>query len=229
MVQDMEKHLVYGAAREDALAVSKYIALYRQTKDEAHRERALDMLRNLVPVEEMCPAWAAQLFFAYEETGDEGWREMIEQVAARTLPEPMNLAEAYDVLPFRMAYEMKMNRMAWVSRVAASFKQLHERLFDKAAGLHNAAEGEAFSPEASAWFMLALVDAIEICDQQLYEHWRAMVDIFRVTLRGLVTHGLAAGAEEKTATAICKAVRLGIADPERYLPVANSLRAKIGG
>ncbi len=218
-----------GALREDALTLQAYIALYRCTQDAAHKDRAMKMLCRSVPAAEMCPAWACGMFFALEETGEECWRGTIEQVMQKTLPEPMNLAEAYDVLPLRMAYEMKLNHMAWVSRVADSFKRLHKALFDAQAGLHRAAEGAAYSPDTTGWFMLALVDAIEICDQQLYEHWRALVDIFRETLRGLVKHGNVDGAEAKIAAAVLKAVRLGIIDPERYLPLARKLAPEHSG
>ena len=213
----------WGNNREHALVVAAYISWYRQTQDETYCAQALDMLQHSVPVEEMCPAWAAHLFFAYEQTGDENWRVMIEQMLASMQQEPANLTGAYDMLPFRMAYEMKLNRMAWVSRVAASFKNLHEKLFEAEKGVHRAGEGEDFSAEATAWFLLALVDAIEICDQQLYEHWRTMVDIFRVTLRGVLKHGFSDDAKLKIATSIFKAVHLRIIDPERYLPVAREM------
>lgn len=227
MVQDMDKTRVgWGTTREHAFVVSTYIAWFRQTENETYRQCALDMLQQSAAVEDMCSAWATYLFFAYEQTGEDRWRDMIEQLASQNMSEPVKLADAYDGLPFRMAYEMKLNRMAWVSKVVSAFKELHERLFDKEAGVHCAGEGMDYSAEDTAWFMLALVDAIELCDQQLYEHWRALVDIYRVTLRGVLKHGVADEAKLKIATSIYKAVDLGIIDPERYLPAALEMDAQ---
>lgn len=210
----------YGRTRQEACALAGYAALYQATKDEQYRKTAKRMLAASVPAEEMCPAWARMLFLDLEK---DGCREAIEQVAKRSLPEPARLEEAFDVLPFRMAYEMKLNRMAWVNRVAENFRSLHKRLFDPASGLHRAGEGEGFSPESTGWFLMALVDSIDICDQQLYEHWRAMVDIYRVTLRGILRSGKTAGAEAQLAYSILKGVRLGLIDGERYLDTGLAL------
>lgn len=202
----------YGRTRQEACGLAGYMALYAATKDEGHQRRAEEMLAKAVTGEELHPAWARLLFADVDS-----WRETIEQVASRELPAPVRLEEAFDTLPFRMAYEMKLNRMAWVNRVAEDFRSLHQRLFDEQSGLHCAAEGEPFCAESTGWFLMALVDCIDICDQQLYEHWRCLVDIFRATLRGILRSGRVEGAELQLAYCILKAVRMGLIDSERYL------------
>lgn len=164
----------------------------------------------------------APLLFALDVTGAESIRQAAVEQAGREL-DVQRLEEAFALLPFRMGYEMKLNRMAWVSRVAEQFKGLRTRLYDEEAGLYCAAAGEGFTPVSTGWYLAALVDSIEACDQQLYEHWRALVDIFRECLRGLLRFGNTAGAESLTVYAIRKAVRMGIIDPERYLPAADKL------
>ncbi|MBQ8312502.1 MAG: hypothetical protein IJX84_04780 [Clostridia bacterium] len=208
----MGNEMQFGRTRQDACGLAGYMALYAATGDEGHQRLAERMLQNAVTGEEMHPAWARLLFADVDK-----WKETIEQVAQRELPAPARLEEAFDTLPFRMAYEMKLNRMAWVNRVAEDFRSLHQRLFDEKSGLHCAAEGEAYCAESTGWFLMALVDCIDICDQQLYEHWRCLVDIFRTTLRGMLRSGKVEGAELQLAYCILKAVRMGLIDSERYL------------
>ncbi len=219
----MDNTMQFGRTRLDACGLAGYMALYEATKDEGHKRLAEQMLANAVPGAEMHPAWTRLLFADVDS-----WKETIEQVAQRGLPAPASLEDAFDTLPFRMAYEMKLNSMAWVSRVAEDFRALHQRLFDEKTGLHGAAEGETFCAESTGWFLMALVDCIDICDQQLYEHWRCLVDIFRVTLRGILRSGKTEGAERMLAYCILKAVRMGLIDSERYLVQGLALAETAG-
>lgn len=200
------------------------VALYRAGGAAFYREYVLEKLRAAV-AENRLDGLGMGLMFALEETGEACFREGIDQLAA--CPARVEkLADAYEQLPFRMACEMKLNRMAWVSLVAEQFASLRARLMDKETGLYLAAEGSGFSPAATGWYLAALADSIEACDQQLYEHWRALVDIFRQALRGMLQAG-STGAEALTVYAIRKGVRLGIINPERYLPTAQRLSLSI--
>lgn len=197
------------------------VAMYRATGKTFYRDYVLEKLRACV-AENRLDGMGMVLLFGMEETGEECFRSGIEQLALRPVCVE-RLADAYGELPFRMAYEMKLNRMAWVSRVAEQYQSLRSRLFDKETGLYLAAEGSGFSPAATGWYLAALVDGIEACEQQLYEHWRTLVNLFREALRGMLQSGSASGAEALVVYAIRKGVRLGIIDPERYLPAADKL------
>lgn len=197
------------------------IALYQATGAAFYKDYAVERLRARV-TEGNLDGLGMGLMFALAETGEECFRSGIEQLALRPV-QVDRLADAYGELPFRMAYEMKLNRMAWVSRVAEQFISLQEKLMDKETGLYLAAEGSGFSPAATGWYLAALVDSIEACDQQLYEHWRTLVDIFRQALRAVLHEGGTGGAEALAVYAIRKGVRLGILDPERYLPATARL------
>lgn len=221
----MDHATQFGRTRQDACGLAGYMALYAATGDEGHKRMADRLLQNAAPADQLHPAWARLLF-----ADAENWKETIEQVAQRGLLTPVRLEEAFDTLPFRMAYEMKLNRMAWVNRVAEDFSNLHQRLFDEKTGLHCAAEDESFCAESTGWFLMALVECIDICDQQLYEHWRCLVDIFRETLRGILRSGRVEGAELHLAYCILKAVRMGLIDGERYLTKGMELaQAEYGG
>ncbi|MBQ3484176.1 MAG: glycoside hydrolase family 88 protein [Clostridia bacterium] len=188
---------------------------------------------------ECTPEKGKTLFFALETTGEEKYRETIRQVMAELNAAPVETAtleKLYAELPFRMAYEMKLNGMEKVGQVAAAFRSAHAKLWDAREKLHRAAEGEGFSLRSEAWFLMALADSVALCADQLYEHWRAMVDIYRETLSGVLHRMNAKGmltadptdaesAPDAAATAIVlyallQGVRQGLIDPERYLPVA---------
>ena len=161
------------------------------------------------------PANAGALFFALDKTGDAKYREAIEQVMALLPAEAADLPAACEALPFRMAYEMKLNRMERVGATAAMFCSVHQRLWN--------GKRHDVSLLEDAWFLLALTDAIAVCSDQLYEHWRAMVDIYRTTLKGMLPE--MTEAEPRTLALLLYALLMGVEmsliDPERYLPVAR--------
>lgn len=202
---------VNETAEPDLALLMGCIRVYQATGNALLRDYAVKHAKAGMP-----------LLFALDVTGEERIRQAAVEQAAQDM-NVQRLEEAFALLPFRMGYEMKLNRMAWVSRVAEQFKGLRTRLYDAEAGLYCASAGEGFTPVSTGWYLAALVDSIEACDQQLYEHWRALVDIFRECLRGLLRFGNTAGAESLAVYAIRKAVRMGIIDPERYLPAAEKL------
>ena len=170
--------------------------------------------------EDKCtPANGGALFFALDKTGEEKYREAIRQVMAKLNDQDTvsGLVEAYETLPFRMAYEMKLNRMERVGQTAAMFRSVHQRLWNAKASRHEATLLE------EGWFLLGLTDAIAICSDQLYEHWRAMVDIYRETLRGVLRELETADSQMLALLlyALVAGVEMGLIDPERYLPVAR--------
>ena len=201
-------------------AVRACIRLYAQTGEDAYRAYVIAWADSLMAADACCPECGKALFFALDATGDAQYREAIEQVMARLGRMPSEAAlpaeTLYSELPFRMAYEMKLGGMEKVGLCAGKFRQSFAALWVEERGLISGGRYQ------SAVALLALADAIDLCADQLYEHWRAMVDVYRVVLRGL----LAAEAPDnpETAgmllTALHAGVRMRLIDPERYLPVA---------
>lgn len=210
-------------------AVRACIRLYQQTEDEAYSAYVIAWADSLVAADGCRPECGKALFFALERTGEEKYRDAIGQVMAQLGRSPGAAAlpaeTLYAELPFRMAYEMKLGGMEKVGLCAGKLCQSFRALWDEKSGLVSGGRYQ------SAIALLALADCIDLCADQLYEHWRAMVDVYRVVLRGL----LAAEAPEnpETAgmvlTALYAGVRMRIIDPERYLPIAakriSALRA----
>jgi len=163
----------------------------------------------------------------------------------------------YMAQPFYMEYEMKLDKMEKIQDVIAQFKNVRKYLWDAEKGLNYHAWDENrqqfwadkdtglsanFWLRSTGWYLMALIDCIGLCTEQLYEHYRALVDIFRQSLRGVlryqsedglfyqvIDHGGEAGNYTETsgtamiAYCILKGVRLGILNPEKYLPIGKQV------
>ncbi len=175
--------------------------LYKATGDEAFRQFALEHA--------VCPSAQAdqELFFLWEQTGEDNDRQAIEQrmQQLRDADAPTDGKTLYEAGPFCMAYEMKCGGMEKVASVVQMFRAVHQ-------------SGE----QPDGWQLMALVDAIGWCREELYEHYRALVDMFREEMPGV----LCSAKEEDTALVACalmKAVRLGVINPEKYLPIGKRM------
>ena len=170
-------------------------------------------------------------------------------------PNQVWLDGLYMVEPFYMAYEMKFGGMEKTADVVQQFKNVRQHLWNADKGLNYHAWDESkcmfwadketglsanFWLRSTGWYLMALVDTIGECREELYEHYRALVDIFRESLRGVlqyqapdglffqvIDHPEADGNYTETsgsamiAYALLKGVRLGILDPEKYLPIGK--------
>ena len=170
-------------------------------------------------------------------------------------PNQVWLDGLYMVEPFYMAYEMKFGGMEKTADVVQQFKNVRQHLWNADKGLNYHAWDESksmfwadketglsanFWLRSTGWYLMALADTIGECREELYEHYRALVDIFRESLRGVlqyqaadglfyqvIDHPEAVGNYTETsgsamiAYALLKGVRLGILDPEKYLPIGK--------
>lgn len=218
----LEEHKPSGLWNAEAdCAVRACIGLYRRTGEALLKQYVIDWAAALAGAGAYMPACGKALFFALEETGGEEYRAAIEGVMAKLGRDPVKPIESaamlYEELPFRMAYEMRLGGMEKVGLAAGKFRQAHQDLWNAESGLFG---GDLRS---TAYALLALTDAIEACADQLYEHWRAMVDIYREVLKAALNAD--APTEGETAAmlvwALLEGVRMNLIDPERYLPIAR--------
>lgn len=173
-------------------------------------------------------------------------------------PNQVWLDGLYMAQPFYMEYEMKFGRMEKVSDITDQFKRVRKNLYNADKGLNYHAWDEArvqpwadketgLSPNfwlrSTGWYLMALADCIDLCDQQLYEHWRALVDIFRESVQGVLKYQdaesglfyqvidhaevegnyLETSGSAMVAYSILKGVRMGILDAEKYLPIGKKI------
>lgn len=173
-----------------------------------------------------------------------------------TYPNQIWLDGLYMAQPFYMAYEMQMDRMANVSDITSQFKNVRKWLYNEEKGLNYHAYDEAkiqpwcnketgLSPNfwlrSTGWYLMALADCIELCSEQLYEHYRALVDIFRESIRGVLQYQntdsglfyqvidradvednyLETSGSAMVAYALLKGVRIGVLNAEKYLAIGK--------
>ena len=173
-------------------------------------------------------------------------------------PNQIWLDGLYMAQPFYMEYEMRYNKMENLGDIAQQFKNVRRWLYDEEKGLNYHAYDEAkeqfwadketgcspnFWLRSTGWYLMALIDCIDLCSEQIYEHYRALVDIFRESMRGLLRwqdketglfyqvidradvegNYLETSGSAMAAYALLKAVRIGVMDEEKYLPIAKRI------
>lgn len=200
-------------------AVRACAAAYRRTGGAAYQAYMTGWADALIAADACAPGCWRALFAALAATGEAKYREAIETVMTRLGRQPseasMSAEAACAELPFRMAYEMQLGGMEKVGLVAAAFRRAHSEMRNARTGLYG-------DLRRTARILLALTDAIDACADQLYEHWRAMVDIYRETLKAALAASAEMGETEAMLLhALHEGVRMGLIDPERYLPVAK--------
>ena len=147
----------------------------------------------------------------------------------------MTPQELYRAAPFLLACETRFDRMAHTGDVTGRLRMERACLYDGEAALYRAgADLQEPSLRAEGMVLAALADCVALCSEELYEHWRALVDWLREAARGLMPFqdrdsglfrlpgedGDRAG-NALAVYALLKAVRLGVLDPERYVPLGR--------
>lgn len=173
-------------------------------------------------------------------------------------PDQIWLDGLYMVQPFRMMYEARFNSMAQLHDITRQFRNVRQYLWNGDKGLNYHAYDEAkrqrwcdretgcshnFWLRSTGWYLMALIDCIESCPEMLYEHYRALVDLFRESMRGVLLYQDAqsrlfyqvidradvpgnyteTSGSAMIAYSLMKAVRLGVMNEEKYLPMAREM------
>ncbi len=198
---------------------------------------------------------AKALFFAEKETGRHEYRAILDTCMKNltSLPrtvsglfcDPQNQARAvslqdlYAILPFYMAYEKQYNHFGNLSDISDLFSRARKQVFphtEEAAPDRASSEKNSLGTDLSGtgWYLLTLIDCIDLCDEQLYEHYRLMIDLFREAVHSVIrsqnqetgsffstADDGSCGRQERFATlmivsALLKAVRLGVLN-EKYV------------
>ena len=164
----------------------------------------------------------------------------------------------YMAQPLYMEYETRYNGMENYSDILEQFRNVRRFLRDEKTGLYFHGYDEArvqpwadpvtgcsanFWSRAYGWWLIALVDTMEVMNQQIYEQYRELQDIFREAVQGLLPYrsqenGLIyqvidrpdvkgnyteASGSVMASAAIMKGVRCGTLLSEKYLPVGKEM------
>ena len=109
----------------------------------------------------------------------------------------------YMAQPFYMAYEKEYDTYSRLGDISSQFINVRERMFDEEKKLYYHGYDEKrqqpwSSPEtglsssfwlrAIGWYLMSLADCIELCSEQLYEHYRCLIDLLREGVRGILQY-----------------------------------------
>ncbi len=160
----------------------------------------------------------------------------------------------YMAQPFRMLYERRFNRNADLSDITNQFRVVRAHLYNEEKGLYYHGWDESrqqpwcdketglsanFWSRAMGWYLMAMIDCIDFCDEQLFEHRQYLVELFREAIRGITRwmdrdtgliyqvidradaegNYLETSGSSMLCYALLKGVRLGVLDGETYLPL----------
>lgn len=166
-------------------------------------------------------------------------------------PDQIWLDGLYMAQPFYMEYETKYNQKANYNDILGQFRNVRRLMWNEQKQLYYHAYDERremfwadketgcsknFWLRSIGWYLMALIDVIDNMSEELYEHYRELIAIFKEALDGVLKYrdggsGLffqvvnqpyAEGNYTETsgsamvAYAVMKAARLGVISLERY-------------
>ena len=254
--------------RFDGSLLQGCIAMYRAAGDGPFRDAVMEYLDKGVSSDGQLPALNAEkglagkiaygkaLLFAWDETGEERYkaaakriREQYTELDRQILPDSAVRGTLHPYQPFVIAYDSRFGDKQSHKAAARCFQSLRNHTFDGEKQLYqykpvlNHPIESAYDLRHNGGILLSLADTIEQMDIQLYEHYRALADVFLEAVRGLVPYRNKVGlfardivhpesepdadGHRMAAYALFKGVRLGLLAEERYLPIAQDLMTTI--
>ncbi|HBB60962.1 MAG TPA: glycosyl hydrolase family 88 [Lachnospiraceae bacterium] len=173
-------------------------------------------------------------------------------------PDQIWLDGLYMAQPLYMEYETRFNGMENYNDIMNQFRNVRRYMYSEEKGLYYHGFDEAriqpwadrqtgcsenFWSRACGWWLMALVDTMEVMNPQIYEHYRELQDLFREAVHGLLPyrdredgliHQVIDRADVKgnytetsgsvmAAAALMKGVRQGTLNPEKYLPAGREM------
>lgn len=171
-------------------------------------------------------------------------------------PDQIWLDGLYMAQPFRVAYDARFGGGQQARDVVMQFENVRKYLYVPEKGLYvHACDIERKQPWADkatgksanfwlrsmGWYLMALVDCLELMDERLYEHWRALRDLFVEAIEGIMRwqdadsglfyqvidradvegNYLETSGSAMAVYALLKGARIGVLDGEQYLDNAK--------
>ncbi len=200
--------------RGNASMLSGSIRLYEATGNQLFRSCVLAEMKQSIKEDGTlaspstscytdCLRYGHASFFALHETGEEKYKKTIDYFetcirqnhngrtadpcGALTSAMPL-LDELSMSMPLRMAYEKEFNTYGRLGDITFCFQKAREQLFSPEKRLYSSNMKGCFQLPAIGRFLAALSDCIESCEEQLYEHYRYLIDLLREAVRGVLPY-----------------------------------------
>lgn len=183
-------------------------------------------LEFLVDITEKSGIEAKNLFVLYDATGEEAYRERIEKNIEVLRQYPKNKDGAfcepeedagtksweffYKVYPFYMAYETRFHNKADYASFVLQTRKFEPALI-----------------RTVTWrdvcFLMSLIEVIDNTSKEIYEHYKALVEIFKRTVKKVIQPLTSQEVEPKMGLAmgyvIAKACNLKVLNSEKYIQI----------
>lgn len=222
----------------DASGDGKYFELIRECMERLITEDG-ELKKEYTDKFDISIAGCGKLmFFMYDKTGDEKYRNAIENIMnllrenlKRLSPDELIMTELYTVQPFYMEYETKYDKKAKYSDIVRQFENAYSRM-----------PKENLDIDQIGLYMMSLIDTLSVMSFEIYEKYRALQDIFKLSLTNLlngsnhVSNNLETSyCMENTGNAenamiaysVIKACRMGVILKEKYAPVGAKIVKKL--
>lgn len=200
---------------KEGLQIREWLARFA-AGDSCCRDLLIDHMQQMVsadgllsgPVTEEGVFCGEGILFALDQTGEERYKKAADQLAAalNDMPQPESGWPLWKTQPFCAAYDVRFGGRQQAKAIAERFRK--------------AREAWLADPENGDWYYLSLADTLEKMDSQIYEHYRMLADLLLEAARHAARMGVDAFSHMAVSYAVLKGVRLGLLDPERYLPLA---------
>lgn len=177
-------------------------------------------------------------------------------------PSQVWLDGLYMAQPFYAEYETKFNNKENYNDIVSQFKNVRKNMFDSTKQLYYHGYDEAkiqgwadkntglssnFWLRSMGWYLMALIDTIDAMSDEIYESYRALCDIFKEAVKGIMQYQdsesklfyqvidradadgnyTESSGTAMVAYAVMKGTRLGILNSEKYkdagIEIINSL------
>ena len=211
MIKDLSAEDLIRLCRKDGYALRGCVSLAGMPGESVCRDTVYACLEDGISPEGLRAADACSavglgsaLFFAFKQTGEKRRREDLDEMhrvlkARFSVGNDVPAEERVKAQPFFAEYDVLFGGRRDAAGSAALFLKAHPLY---AAG--NSAPG---------WYLASLIDTVDGMDEQIYEHYRAVADLFRQA---------AVPKETNSALyiyALLKGVRLCLLDGDLYQPV----------
>lgn len=159
-------------------------------------------------------------FMLYEQTGEEKYREEIEQYKdwLKSCPVEKQLGQIpwnklYRMYTFYMEYETKYHNKAEYGMIVEQLQRLRVPM-------------EHWTSELG-WYLMTLIDVMDHMSQEIFEHYKSLEEIFKTTIRTVLKENWETDFEKKERAmlgyVILKACRLHVLNSEKYAPAGLSM------
>lgn len=160
----------------------------------------------------------------------ENGQELLEE--SRRLDEAQNSFQLLERLPLRMFCETQYGKKEGYQAVIHQFESVKQRDYERF--LLGACQGKPEETYELACFLAACAQTLEVASMEIYEHYRYLADLLKMTVQQLAQRGFFfdgfPGPDPRSASLLGRAIltgcRLQALSQEKYEPAARALLAR---